>query len=196
MVWAHRTYLANTHESSIRKRTIAWVAVLVGHLTVIWFVGHATEGKVARRPSIEPMVLISMAPVVRGSITASFPLQLLPAGPIASDLPKLSDMAEPTIAPQSSGHTIPPHPAESQVVRTAEFAQNAGLKGGSGATVVLRIEVRGSGLVGRVEVDVSGGTRKVDQAAIAYVRGLKWVGGRVDDKPETLWIRWGVRLDG
>jgi TonB family protein len=196
MVWVHRTYLANAHESSIRKGTIAWVPVLVGHLAVIWFVGHATEDMVARRPSIEPMVLISMAPVVRGSITTSFPLQLLPAGPIVSDLPKLSDMEEPSIAPQSSGHTIPPHPAESQVVRTAEFAHDAGLKYGSGATVVLRVEVRGSGLVGRVEIDASSGNRRVNQAAIAYVRALKWVGGRIDDKPETIWIRWGVRLDG
>jgi hypothetical protein len=62
--------------------------------------------------------------------------------------------------------------------------------------VVLRVEVRGSGAIGRVEIDVSGGSTRVDQAAIAYVRTLEWVGGRVDDHPETLWVRWGVRLDG
>jgi len=48
-------------------------------------------------------------------------------------------------------------------------------------------------VVGRVQVDVSGGSPRVDQAAIAYVRALK-SGGRVDDQPETLWVRWGVRL--
>jgi len=193
---AHRTCLASVHESPIRKGTIAWVAVLVGHLVVIWFVGHATEGQISRRPSIEPMVLISMAPVVRGSITTSFPLQILPSGPIVSDLPKLSDVVERTIAPQSSGHTVPPYPAESQAVRAAEFAHGAGLNYGSGATVVLRVEVHGGGLVGRVEIDASSGNRRIDQAAVAYVRALKWVGGRIDDKPETIWIRWGVRLDG
>ena len=196
MVWAHRTCLANAHDSPIRKGIIAWVAVLVGHLAVIWFVGHATESKVSGRPSVGPIVLISMAPAVRGSITTSFPLQALPAGPIVSDLPKLSDMAERTIAPQSSGHTVPPYPAESQAVRAAQFAHGAGLNYDSGATVVLRVEVRGGGLVGRVEIDASSGNRRIDQAAIAYVRALKWVGGRIDDKPETIWIRWGVRLDG
>ncbi|MDP8986409.1 MAG: hypothetical protein M3N97_15500 [Pseudomonadota bacterium] len=60
--------------------------------------------------------------------------------------------------------------------------------------MVLRVEVYGSGLVGRVGVDVSGGTRALDEAAIAYVRALKWVAGRVDDRSETMWVRWGVRL--
>jgi TonB family protein len=62
--------------------------------------------------------------------------------------------------------------------------------------VVLRIEVLTSGSVGRVEVDVSGGSDPVDAAAIDYVRSLKWIGGRIDGQPENIWIRWGVRLDG
>jgi TonB family protein len=177
-------------------RTIAWTAVFAGHLLVIWFVGHETEGRVPPRPRIEPMVMISMAPVIRGPVTTGFPVQFLPAGPIASDLPILGDMVEPTVFPQSSGRTTPPRPSDAQSISTSEFAGISGLLKGSGATVVLRVEVHGNGVVGRVEVDVSGGSRKVDQAAIAFVRGLKWVGGCVDDKPETLWIRWGVRLDG
>lgn len=76
------------------------------------------------------------------------------------------------------------------------FARRMGITSGQGGTTVLRIEILGSGAIGRVKIDVSGGTARVDQAAIAYVRSLHWVGGRVDDKPETLWIRWGVRLDG
>jgi TonB family protein len=126
-------------------------------------------------------------------------MQMLPVGRIVADLHPLgdlSDRADPVVQVLSGGITTPPRPSDAQSLSISDFAGISGLLKGSGATVVLRVEVHGNGIVGRVEVDVSGGSRKVDQAAIAYVRGLKWVGGRVDDKPETLWIRWGVRLDG
>jgi outer membrane biosynthesis protein TonB len=72
----------------------------------------------------------------------------------------------------------------------------AGISPGAGVTVVLRLEVRGDGTVSQVQIDVSGGAHLIDEAAIAYVHAVKWVGGRIDDKPESIWIRWGVRLDG
>jgi hypothetical protein len=142
--------------------------------------------------------MVSMVPTARAAVRSPA-VELFPVGPITTELRLLGDItnyADITVRSPLSGSTTPPHPADTQFVSTAEFARSSGLPQGSGATVVLRVEVLGTGAVGQVEVDVSGGSRRIDQAAIAYVRILNWVGGRVEDKPETLWIRWGVRLNG
>ena len=76
------------------------------------------------------------------------------------------------------------------------FARRAGLAEGQGATAVLRVEVYGTGDIGRVEVDVSGGSEQINEAAVSYVRSLSWSGGMIDGKPATIWVRIGVRLDG
>jgi len=70
----------------------------------------------------------------------------------------------------------------------------AALLPGEGATVVLRIEVLTSGEPGRIEADVTSGSRQVDQAAIAYARQHYRYAGRVRELSEAMWIRWGVRL--
>jgi len=93
-----------------------------------------------------------------------------------------------------SGTTTPPRPVE-PVPDSRAFAIPAGLSPGSSVTVVLRIEVLGNGTIGQVQVEVSGGAHSVDEAAIAYVHALKWIGGSINDRPETIWIRWGVTLD-
>ena len=90
---------------------------------------------------------------------------------------------------------MPPHPDDA-VVDPVPFAREAGLSPGEGATVVLRLEVLGTGELGRVEVDVSGGTLEIDRSAIAYVKALPWLGGMIDGRPSIIWIRWGVRLQG
>jgi len=95
---------------------------------------------------------------------------------------------------RGDGRITPPVPM-APMLDIAPFAQRAGLAERAGATVVLRVEVRGDGIVGRVDVEVSGGSAQVDQAAIAYVRAMTWVGGRKSGKPETLWVRWGVHLE-
>jgi TonB family protein len=74
------------------------------------------------------------------------------------------------------------------------YAEQAGLAEGEGATVVLRVEVLDSGLLGRVEVEVSGGRASIDAAAVDFARSTPWVAGCVDGRPLTMWIRWGVRL--
>jgi TonB family protein len=181
------------------QRTPTWIAVLVGHLAFIWFVTHEPVYRAPPFTATGALVMVSLAPMSMESVFARLPIQMLPVGQIVSDLHPLgdiSDRADPAAPVHSGGITIPPRPSDARFIGSSEFAGISGLLKGSGATVVLRVEVRGNGVVGRVEVDVSGGSRKVDRAAIAYVRGLKWVGGRVDDIPETLWIRWGVRLDG
>lgn len=60
--------------------------------------------------------------------------------------------------------------------------------------MVLRIEILPTGEPGRIDVDVSSGSRQVDQAAIDYARLHRWYAGRNGDSPQTMWIRWGVRL--
>ena len=89
--------------------------------------------------------------------------------------------------------TTPPRPDDG-APDASGYARDAGLPPGNGATVVLRIEVLGTGELGRIEVDVSGGRREIDQAAIAYARAMPWIGGMVDGRRESMWIRWGVRL--
>jgi TonB family protein len=74
------------------------------------------------------------------------------------------------------------------------YLQQAGLMRGTGATVVLRIEVLASGDPGRIEVDASSGNMQIDQAAMSYARIQHWYAGRVNGAPHPMWIRWGIRL--
>lgn len=74
------------------------------------------------------------------------------------------------------------------------YLQQAGLRRGDGATVVLRIEVLESGDPGRIEIDISSGNRQVDQAAMDYARIQHWYAGRANGVPRPMWVRWGVRL--
>ena len=76
----------------------------------------------------------------------------------------------------------------------APFARQAGLRPGESAVVVLRVEVLPGGHVGQVEVDVSSGSRQVDEAAVAYVQILAWVPGRLHGIETSTWVRQGVRL--
>jgi TonB family protein len=142
-------------------------------------------------------MMISLASVSRVAVGPTAPMTLLPIGLIVPELPTLGSIegeSDGAILTRGSGITVPPHPDDASPIDAAPFARQAGLHEKAGATVVLRVEVLGNGAVGRVEVDVSGGNRRIDQAAIAYVRAMKWVGGRLDDQPQTLWVRWGVRL--
>jgi TonB family protein len=75
-----------------------------------------------------------------------------------------------------------------------QYLQQAGLRPGEGATVVLRIEVLESGDPGRIEIDASSGSRQVDQAAVDYARIQHWYAGRANGAPRPMWVRWGVRL--
>ena len=74
------------------------------------------------------------------------------------------------------------------------YIAQAALLPGEGASVVLRVEVLPTGEPGRVEVDVSSGSRQVDQAAVDYARSQRWIAGRIDGVPQPMWIRWGVQF--
>ena len=114
-------------------------------------------------------------------------------------LPALAELVPEVPSPPAGAHTTgaitPPHPAEGAQPDPRPFAERAGVPAGAGATIVLRVEVRGDGTVGRVAVDVSSGHRRRDLQAVAYARAMRWIGGSKDGRPAVLWVRYGVRLD-
>ena len=118
------------------------------------------------------------------------PLLRLPAlAELVPEVPPPPEEAHPT------GAITPPHPAEGAQPDPKSFAERAGVSAGIGATVVLRVEVRADGTVGRVAVDVSSGHRRIDRQAIVYVRAMRWIGGSDGGHPAALWVRYGVRFD-
>lgn len=118
-------------------------------------------------------------------------IQVPATAPIDTEL-SIADELRPTVEVMDVG-TMAPHPDDSSVDPT-EYARRAGLQAGEGATIVLRLEVLGTGDLGTILVETTGGSEAIDMAAIDYVRALAWAGGRVDGRPATIWIRWGVRL--
>jgi TonB family protein len=90
---------------------------------------------------------------------------------------------------------VAPSPKGSDV-DMAPYLRQAELPPGRGVTVVLRVEVLETGEPGRVVLDISSGIRLADQAAIEYARTRRWYAGRANGVPHTMWIRWGVRLQG
>jgi protein TonB len=103
--------------------------------------------------------------------------------PIAYDVSRVAgtSVAAPTLRPDNA-------------VPMAPYTIQAALLPGEGATVVLRVEVLASGEPGRIDIDASGGSPQVDQAAIEYARQHRWYAGRVGEHPQAMWIRWGIRL--
>jgi TonB family protein len=136
---------------------------------------------------LRPAVLISddpsVAPVaVRRHARSASAASMGPSPD--SDPPVITTIGIGTMAPQLMDGSLDSSP----------FARAAGLQPGQGATVVLRLEVLTSGELGRVEVEVSGGTPDIDRAAVAYARALVWTGGMIDGRPATIEIRWAARL--
>jgi len=87
-----------------------------------------------------------------------------------------------------------PRPLDGAQPPIRPYAQRAGLLDGESAYVVLRILVLAAGTVGDVAVDVSSGSRQVDQSAMDYARVMRWIPGRTGDAEEPTWVRMGIRL--
>jgi TonB family protein len=182
---------------NLSSRAVALAFVVGAHVALILIVSRHSLVVTKKPRGVEPLTVISLS-TSSHTVRLSTPIvpSVLPAIEIGQPLLVLVDGANQTgPSAQGNGQITPPAPTDA-FVDTSPFVKQAGLQKGSGVTVVLRVEVRGSGEVARVAVEVSGGAPEVDQAAIAYVRAMKWTGGLKDDKPETLWIRWGVRFDG
>jgi len=144
-------------------------------LTTIFLQPAIHEGPNAARGPNASMLVIP--------IDAPLPVLNIPAPPIAYETTRAegATITAPTLRPDNA-------------VPMAPFISEAALLPGEGATVVLRIEVLTSGEPGRIDVDVSSGSRQVDQAAIDYAREHRWYAGRLSDNPRAMWIRWGIRL--
>jgi TonB family protein len=183
----------------VPRRRSANKSVLVGIVAAHVAAAYVAAGFTAE--SVDPvetdsLVAVNIRPRVVVSRLPSVPppqIRLPRTVSLVYDLP-VPEFDRPTLAVLGVG-TMPPTPDDGAIDPT-QFARRAGLLAGEGATVVLRVEVLGSGELGRIEVDVSGGTDEVDRAAIAYMRAVTWTGGMIEGVPATIWIRWGVRLQG
>lgn len=183
------------HRPATVQRCAVAALALLAHAGIGWLITREHPASVTAGDPEGSLLMISL-PADPAATPASLATITLPPAPRWSiDPPSPGILGEELPTPAvPTGRTTPPHP---QITPdTHPFAQAARLPLASGVTVVLRLEVLKTGAVGRVEVEVSGGSSRIDRAAIAYARAVKWVSGRVEDRPETLWIRWGVRLDG
>ena len=189
--------LTSTHRSALDVRLSTLGIVGAVHGLAIWALVSATtfRSSAAELRSL-PAVLILTNNIARVSAEPQ-PLKLdvlvlqdsaekVMSLPIAPDVRFAESNAEAVIVAPQLLDTDPP--------ATAPFAQQAGLRPGESAVVVLRVEVLSDGHVGQVEVDVSSGSRQVDEAAVAYAQTLAWVPGRLHGIEMSTWVRQGVRL--
>jgi TonB family protein len=180
------------------KTSGAWALIVVAHCLIAWTFVASTRFAGATAPIVVPLqatILITnnpdrangkpiplvTSPVVLEDFSEHLSL-ILPPPPIVFALgndgavrtaPQLLDGAQPPIEP---------------------YAHRAGLLKGESAFVVLRVQVLAAGSVGQVEIDVSSGSRQVDEAATDYVRTTRWIAGRLGASEEVSWIRMGLRL--
>ena len=180
-----------------KSRSIALCVVGAVHGLGLWALATATE---TRRAPAE-LRTITMAEILTNNpekVTTTRPA-------LVHEIEVLQDPAEPAIglplAPtirfanaNPGAVTTAPQPLDSELPDMRPYAQLAGLRPGESAVVVLRIEVLPSGHAGQVEVDVSSGSRQVDDAAVAYAQALSWVPGRMRGSELATWVRQGVRL--
>ena len=184
---------ASRPRRSSTTRMAIGAAIVSIHGAFAWLV-ISLPGEIHPPQPAEELVVVAVRPLVivsREPISTSRQVLVPKDAPIAYDI-QVPDGVRPVVVVAGVG-TMPPH-ADDAVPDAAPYARDAGLKPGEGATVVLRLEILGSGELDRVDIDVSGGRAEIDQAAIAYARAIQWNGGMIDGRPVTIWIRWGIRL--
>lgn len=81
-----------------------------------------------------------------------------------------------------------------QPVDPAVFARRAGLSEGQVASLVLAVEVLPDGRTGTVWMARGSGNPAADEAAVAYVRQLRWIPGTRDHHAEVMRINLPVTL--
>ena len=180
-----------------KTRASISLVVLACHVALAWLIASSTP-VITRAAETERLVSVFVRPRIVGRSDPAAAMQ--PQRPLrvrASELldydSQIPDIERPAVMAMGVG-TMTPYP-EIEAIDPRPFARRAGLAPGKGATVVVRVEVFGTGEIGRAEIDVPGPTETVNEAALAYVRALPWVGGMVDGQPATFWIRYGVRLE-
>jgi TonB family protein len=180
------------------RRFASFTLVAVLHLIAISVLVQSYGHFPTRAQTHETLTTLFLRPAIHeGQDTAPGPdLGMLA---ISTDTPMpILDIPAPLVAYETSraeGATITaPTLRPDNAVAIAPYIAQAALLPGEGATVVLQVEVLATGEPGRIEVDASSGSRQVDQAAIDYAKHHRWYAGRLGEHSESMWIRWGVRL--
>jgi TonB family protein len=176
------------------------VLVLLGAGHVVLFLAFASAPSPTAR-SVQPpdaLITVFIRPRIR---EAGEPVSVVDPSSLQLRLnPRLTALLD---AQSNFDFSVPRNDSAAVVAPTLQgdghsgiqpYLREAGLMPGEGATVVLRIEVLASGDPGRIEVDVSSGSRQIDQAAVDYARIQHWYAARANGAPRPMWIRWGVRL--
>jgi TonB family protein len=179
-------------------RTLVAALTLFIHLSLLWCLIHWGTLTVRASPSVTPVQIITVASAPAPRISTNIAADQVKIDKFNDTLPMLTSLetpAESVAIERPNTGIIPPHPA-APIADASAFAPNSGVPTGVHVTVVLRVEVNGNGTLGRVQVEVSGGSALIDNAAIAYVRSLRWIGGRTGDRPASMWVRWGVPING
>jgi TonB family protein len=172
----------------------AIIALHAGGLVVL---AHATRVSASAAASPEPTLTAYILPKIVDTSGKHLPdLSTL----VVQLTPHFTDLhiEQPQIEFEVERNDAALSAAPSLIGRTqmdmSPYVREASLLPGGGVTVVLRIEVLEDGTPGRIQVDTSGGTRQIDQAAIDYARTRHWNPGRIGGAAHVVWIRWGVRL--
>jgi TonB family protein len=92
------------------------------------------------------------------------------------------------------GSVSSPELARAQFVDPKSYAQRAGLSPGHSVTVLFVLEVLADGTVGAVTLLRGTGNPAVDDAAVAYVRLLRWTPGTVNHEAQAMRIQLPVTL--
>ena len=191
--YAYRVHTGATLGCSVRILG----AVVAAHVFIIWTL-CATTTSVQRPPIYQKFPAVVML--------TNNPSRVSPdRGMRPIDIVVLQESGDPNMGlpapsliffdePNGSAVSIAPRLLDTNPPDVLPFARKAGLLPGESAVVVLNVEILPDGRIGQVRVDVSSGSRQVDDAAMDYVRQLVWLPGRLHGVDETTWVRQGVRL--
>ena len=172
------------------------IGVLAAHVVAItWISGPITAAVRQSEPGDLPITafVVKSEPSVRKA--------LIPEGAFEKPRPDLSaiQMAQFEAAEWGDISDViatssAPQLSRFQPVDPSTFARRAGLAQGQSASLVLTVEVLPDGRVGTVEITRSTGDPKVDAAAVAYARLLRFIPGTREHRAETMRVSISVTL--
>ena len=180
-------------------------AVALLHLIFAWLLSKDHSRMVAQPQRADPIRVVflesdetDVVPPVAFSTTAMDELSKRLAADVPPlDMPLVLDDSDPIeTEAATSSIIVAPRILEAELPEVAPYANMAGLSTGQTSMVVLRIEVMPDGSVGRIRIDVSSGSKQVDEAAIRFAEMTRWIPGSVGGINERVWTRYGVQLMG
>jgi TonB family protein len=188
---------AKRHVTTSDMLAFTFVAAL--HAFIFSTILQSHRGPAVSTEIDEPLAVIFIKPQIRdrhdpsldGNTMANVVLRVRRL-PVHLDIEPL-DLGVFVERNEAASNVAPSLRSEGQI-EVATYTRRAHLSPGQGVTVVLQVEVLESGSPGRVLVDVSGGSRETDEAAVEYAQAQRWYAGRVGGVPRSMWVRWAVHL--